>query len=144
MSQHSASIHPLHGSKAKGNIKRVAQPRNIITMYYTDILRNEGIVNRSVYARTATATAFDYMQINYYDCAVCEVWDDNTGRLHAVILRDMETGEVRMVPKRDLTNPRYATTPKDKLGGFVKRKAKSRTRIKPFTKRNRHSEYTTS
>lgn len=105
--------------------------RNIITTYFQDVGKTAVMaVNRSKYARSACAKAFDYMSINFYEAQVCEVYDDDTARLHAVFTRDIATGQITPLYLRNPENPKFAGTSKDPFGKFLRRKAKSRTKLK--------------
>lgn len=44
-------------------------------------------VTRSLHANSASKNCFDHMQTNDYEATVAEVYDEDTGELHAVIRR---------------------------------------------------------
>lgn len=68
-------------------------------------------VNRSSDANRAVGTAVLHMQINQYASHVCEVYDEETGELHAQIKRSVD-GTLKIVYSRDPSKyeTRYATS----------------------------------
>ncbi len=73
-------------STAKLAVVEVSR-RPIRSVYYSDLsARTVEKVNRGAHARSAVPRAVDHMQVNHYAAALCEVYDDTTGELHAVIL----------------------------------------------------------
>lgn len=48
------------------------------------------------WANKAVPNAIAHMQVNEYDATSCEVWDDDTGELHAVIKRSIK-GNIEIV-----------------------------------------------
>ncbi len=90
------------GSK---KIKRRNKPRdgrNIITVYYD----GDNIVktNRAKYSHTAVLKCVDHMQFNHYDATSAEVYDDDDGVLHAVVVATLVAGkaEIRIIFKREI------------------------------------------
>lgn len=73
--------------------------RPIKTVYYRTGLDPQ--VNRSADANRAIATCVLHMQVNHYGARSAEVYDDETGELHAVIRRNI-SGTLTIIPKRDL------------------------------------------
>jgi hypothetical protein len=62
--------------------------RTIISQYTNGhILRK---TTRSRHANNAVANAVMHMQLDHYKALVCEVWDEGTGELHAVIKRNVK------------------------------------------------------
>lgn len=64
---------------------------NIKTVYY----RGKSAVKttRSKWANSASKNAFGHMQTNQYDATHCEVFDESTGELHAVITAKLKGGK---------------------------------------------------
>lgn len=77
--------------------------RVIKTKYWVDYRAREEDtirVNSSTNANQAVATCILHMQIDHYGAALAEVWDDETGALHAVIKRKAN-GNIEIVYKRN-------------------------------------------
>lgn len=72
--------------------------RTIKTVYYRR--GQDPRVNRSTDANRAVATCVLHMQINQYGAHAAEVYDDETGALHAAIKRSV-TGTITIVYSRD-------------------------------------------
>lgn len=72
--------------------------RTIKTVYYRR--GKNPRINRSMDANRAVATCVLHMQINQYEAHAAEVYDDETGELHAAIKRDIH-GNIRIVYNRD-------------------------------------------
>lgn len=73
-------------------------PRRIRTDYS---FRGELVkVTRAVHPNRANVNAFRHMQINEYGAGIAEVWDENTGELHAQF-RLSAAGELRTTFTRD-------------------------------------------
>lgn len=72
--------------------------RTIKTVYY--IRGKEPKVTRSLDANRAVATCVLHMQINQYASHLAEVYDDDTGELHAVIKRSIQ-GQLHIAYNRD-------------------------------------------
>lgn len=68
--------------------------RNIKAVYYRgkDVMK----VNKSKWANSASKNAFDHMQLDRYEATHCEVYDERTGELHAVLRRKLTKGEVEI------------------------------------------------
>lgn len=65
--------------------RRQSNPRPIRTDYY---LGGKVVkTNKSVHANSAAKNCFDHLQTNDYEATVGEVWDEDTGELHAVFRR---------------------------------------------------------
>ena len=47
-------------------------------------------MTRSRHANNAVVNAVMHMQLDHYKALVCEVWDEGTGELHAVIKRNVK------------------------------------------------------
>lgn len=77
--------------------------RPIRTVYYSDSrARVVEKVSRGKFARTAVPRAVDHMQVNHYSAILCEVYDDTTGVLHAVIKRSIARGEIHILYQREV------------------------------------------
>lgn len=75
--------------------------RTIRTKYYRNNKYAEPVkVNSSGNTNQAVATCIYYMQVDFYDASVAEVYDDESGQLHAQIRRKMN-GNIEIVYKRD-------------------------------------------
>jgi hypothetical protein len=57
-------------------------------------------INSASDANTAVATCVLRMQINQYSATSAEVYDDNTGELHAIVTRSIN-GQIRIDYRRD-------------------------------------------
>lgn len=78
--------------------------RPIRSVYYSDLTaRTVEKVNRGLHARSAVPRAIDHMQVNHYSALLCEVYDDTTGELHAVIRRKVDKGEIVILYRREVT-----------------------------------------
>ena len=107
------------------NTKVIAvNERNILTSYFVDGRRLEVVkVNRTNYPRKAAMAALDYMTFDIYPGAtVAAVYDENTGRDYAIIVKHKD-GRVEIT---------YPTDPKqaeiNRFGSFVLRPIKDPTR----------------
>lgn len=81
--------------------------RSIQTTYYSRGIgrsKQEVKVNLAKHARTAVLNAIDHMQMDHYGAAVAEVYDLETGELHAVITSAV-TGKLSLVFLRDPKSP---------------------------------------
>lgn len=75
--------------------------RNIKTKYYQGKRYNEPLqVNSSRDANTAVATCVLHMQVNHYGATSAEVYDNDSGQLHAIVTRSV-TGMIQIAYKRD-------------------------------------------
>lgn len=75
--------------------------RTIKTKYYVGKRYNEPVkVNSALDANHAVATCILHMQINHYGATSAEVYDDESGQLHAVVTRSV-TGMIQITYKRD-------------------------------------------
>jgi hypothetical protein len=77
--------------------------RNIKTTYWNKPVashENEVRTNSSSNANRAVAACIMHMQVNDYGAMLAEVWDDDTGELHAVIKRRIN-GDIHILYKRD-------------------------------------------
>lgn len=72
--------------------------RTIQTTYYAGkhVVKN----NTAVHSNTAVLRCVDHMQLDHYEASVAEVFDNDTGTLHAVIKRN--TKGIVIVFKRDV------------------------------------------
>lgn len=78
--------------------------RPIRTVYYSDHRANVvEKVNRGIHARTAVPRAVDHMQLDHYGAVLCEVYDDQTGVLHAVLKHSLEKGAIHILFQREVT-----------------------------------------
>ena len=57
-------------------------------------------VNSASDANWAVAKCVAHMQINHYEATSAEVYDDNTGELHAIVTRSIN-GQIRIDYRRD-------------------------------------------
>jgi len=75
--------------------------RKITTTFYNrlDVVK----VNNAVHANNAVLRCIDHLQINQYDATHAEVFDSESGVLHAVIKRRMN-GDIEILFKRDVQN----------------------------------------
>ena len=62
--------------------------RPIVSQYLYG--HKEKKVTRAKYASKAVPTAVMHMQMNDYDALVCQVWNEATGELHAVVKRSVK------------------------------------------------------
>lgn len=69
-------------------------PRPIMSQYINRF--KETKVTRAKYASRAVPNAVMHMQMNDYDAFTCQVWDESTGELHAVIKRSVK-GDIRIL-----------------------------------------------
>lgn len=75
--------------------------RNIKTKYYVGKRYHDPVrVNHSSDANTAVATCVLHMQINHYGATSAEVYDDESGQLHAIVTRSI-SGQIQIAYKRD-------------------------------------------
>lgn len=74
--------------------------RNIQTTFYVGkkVVKN----NTAMYANSAVLRCVDHMQTNHYHASVAEVFDNDTGELHAVIKRNIKG--IVIVFKREVQN----------------------------------------
>lgn len=68
----------------------IQMTRSIMTQYKQG--HRQMKVTRAKYASTSVPNAVMHMQMNDYEATVCEVWDETTGQLHAVIKRNVKGG----------------------------------------------------
>lgn len=73
---------------------REEHPRPIRSQYLHG--HAEVKVTRAKYASTAVPAAVMHMQMDDYDAFTCQVWDDSTGKLHAVIKRSVK-GDLKVL-----------------------------------------------
>ena len=76
--------------------------RSIQTTYYLGNTVKQ--INRAAHARSAVLRAVDHMQMNDYHAAVAEVFDLETGELHAVLTYSA-AGQLAIVFRRDPKDP---------------------------------------
>jgi hypothetical protein len=74
------------------------QKRSIKTIYYRH--NDDPKINRSKDANRAVGTCVLHMQINQYGAHAAEVFDAETGELHAAIKRSVN-GKITIVYNRD-------------------------------------------
>ena len=67
---------------------REDHPRPIVSQYLYD--HKEKKITRAKYASRAVPNAVMHMQFNDYDALVCQVTDESTGELYAVIKRSVK------------------------------------------------------
>lgn len=78
--------------------------RPIRSVYYSDHRARHVVkTSRGKYARTAVPRAVDRMQVNDYQAVLCEVYDDSSGVLHAVIKRSVDRGEIHILFQREVS-----------------------------------------
>lgn len=58
-------------------------------------------INKASYANSAVLRCVDHLQFNQYDATHAEVFDSNSGVLHAVIKRSMK-GDLTVLFKREV------------------------------------------
>ena len=75
--------------------------RSIETSYYRGNSNKKDLVktNRAVHANSAVLRAVDHMQFNHYEATTAEVFDNDSGVLHAVLRRRM-SGDIEILYKR--------------------------------------------
>lgn len=78
----------------------MAQVRSIKTVYYLG--RSVVKINRAAHDNSAVLRCIDHMQLNDYAATSAEVFDENTGTLHAVIRRVMNTNTIVIAFKREV------------------------------------------
>ncbi len=85
----------------------------IVTVYY-DSKKSKRVLktNYAKHARSAILRAVDHMQMNDYSAFVAVIHDEGTSELYAIITRSV-TGEIRIVFRRDPSNPTCLTDIKD-------------------------------
>ncbi len=87
---------------SKNSLKRnpvaLTGTRNIITRYY--FRREERKINRSIHVDKAILNCIDHLAKNHYQASIAEILDEGTGKLHAVITRNMR-GKITIVYKSD-------------------------------------------
>lgn len=73
---------------------------NIRTVFY----RGDQAVktNHARLANNAVPNAIRHMQINQYDATHCEVYDQYTGELHAVIRAHIASNKIEILFKREV------------------------------------------
>jgi hypothetical protein len=75
--------------------------RTIRAVYYNG--KKEAIrTNHGSWPRTMTLHAVDHLQLDSYGATVCEVFDIETGTLHAVLTRSVK--KVEIIYKREPKN----------------------------------------
>lgn len=86
----------------------MSNERNIKTKYYVNKRYGDPIrTNSASDANMAVAQAVLRMQIGFYTddagqaATACEVYDDASGQLHAVVTRSAATGQIQIAYKRD-------------------------------------------
>jgi len=67
---------------------REEHPRSIVSQYLYG--HKEKKVTRAKYASKAVPNAVMHMQMDDYAAMTCQVWDEATGELHAVIKRSVK------------------------------------------------------
>lgn len=74
--------------------------RKIQTVYYRgkDIVQ----VNRAVHVNSASERCFSHMQMNHYEATTAEVFDNESGVLHAVFKRSVTGDEIKTLFKREV------------------------------------------
>lgn len=73
--------------------------RDIKTAYY-NMQGDKVKTNTSTDSNRAVAQCVLHMQVNHYGARVAEVWDGESGELHAAIKRDFQ-GNIKITYKRD-------------------------------------------
>lgn len=73
--------------------------RSIQTTFYQG--RTVVKVNTAVHANSAVLRCVDHMQLNHYSATAAEVFDNQSGVLHAVIHRSV-TGRITIIYKREV------------------------------------------
>ena len=112
-------------------LKDTNSDRNICTFYFTDATKNFVIKHIwSKYSRSAVQRAVDRMTMNDLGATVAVVYDDDHGRDHAHIVRDVQ-GNVTVVYKRSPVTPLVAGASGDQFGEFAMRK--STLKIRPVS-----------
>jgi hypothetical protein len=75
--------------------------RTIRTKFYRGKRYHDPVqVNSSSDANWAVAKCVAHMQVNHYQASSAEVYDDNTGELHAIVTRSVN-GQIRIEYRRD-------------------------------------------
>lgn len=77
---------------------REEHPRPIVTQYLHG--HREVKVTRAKYASSAVPNAVMHMQMGDYDAFTCQVWDESTGALHAVVKRSVK-GNINILFSRE-------------------------------------------
>lgn len=63
-------------------------PRRIVSQYLFKHQVTQ--VTRAKYASRAVPNAVMHMQMNDYGALTCQIWDEATGELHALVKRDLK------------------------------------------------------
>lgn len=81
--------------------------RPVRSVFYSDLRGNTvEKVNRGKYSETAVPRAVAHMQINNYGALLCEVYDDTSGVLHAVIRRFLDKNSISIIYEREVKEGR--------------------------------------
>lgn len=80
------------------NLRELKMIRTIQTTY---MLHKQLVkTTQAVHANTAVTNCVNHMQLNHYGATVAEVFDSQSGVLHAVICRKMDGSGIEIVFKR--------------------------------------------
>jgi hypothetical protein len=83
-----------------GSKRKDRNLRSIRTVYYQ---RNLVVkTTASKFANNAVPNCIRHMQLNEYDATHVEVYDEDSGVLHAVIKRSIKTGDIVILFKREV------------------------------------------
>jgi hypothetical protein len=76
-----------------------SQSRPIQTSYFfrSDLVKT----NNAKHANSAVLRCVDHMQLNHYGATSAEVFDNQTGELHAVVARSMDS-KITILFKREV------------------------------------------
>lgn len=121
-----ATVHHLPKAKDRyAAVVKLDTDRNIIVTYFVDGARN--IVSRVSYykyPRAAVMKATDYMSMDVYSAVVCQIYDDENGRLHTTLTYDGK-GKVIVQHHVDVTDASVAGLSSDPFGDFARKRAKT-------------------
>lgn len=77
--------------------------RPIVTTYYADMKAKKLVrTTQAKWSNNAVLHAVNHMQLNHYEASVCEVYDAQSGTLHAVIVRRPTRDKIEIVFKREV------------------------------------------
>lgn len=90
--------------------------RPIVTSYY----RGKALVKATMssHPNNAVVNAIGHMQINEYQATTCEVYDGDSGELHAVIRRKMNA-DIEILFRREVVRKDFEPIPKTVLTAGV-------------------------
>lgn len=73
----------------------------IKTVYYADMRARQATqINRAKYSIRAVPLAVHHMQLDHYSACLCEVFDERSGTLHAVLKRPMGSNQIIVLFQR--------------------------------------------